>query len=92
MYEPYASMEWIEGMIGSRLVKDDKGVVTMKDPPAGMTTQEYRFSETQPDVPLARHDGAVPDAVPGADLRDEGRDDRQVLRAVLAQGVLDATR
>jgi putative aldouronate transport system substrate-binding protein len=53
MYEPYASMEWIEGMIGSRLQKDDKGVVTMKDPPAGMTTQEYRFSQTQPGMPLA---------------------------------------
>jgi putative aldouronate transport system substrate-binding protein len=53
MYEPYASMEWIEGMIGSRLVKDDKGVVTMKNPPAGVTTQEYRFAETQPGVPLA---------------------------------------
>jgi putative aldouronate transport system substrate-binding protein len=53
IYEPYESMEWIEGMIGSRLVKDAKGVVTMKDPPAGVTTQEYRMSETQPDVPLA---------------------------------------
>jgi putative aldouronate transport system substrate-binding protein len=53
MYDPYASMEWIEGMIGSRLVKDDKGVVTMKNPPAGVTTQEYRFAETQPGVPLA---------------------------------------
>ncbi len=53
MYDTYNSMEWIEGMIGSRLVKDDKGVVTMKDPPAGMTTQEYRYSETQPDMPLA---------------------------------------
>ncbi len=53
MYEPYNSMEWIEGMIGSRLVKDAKGVVTMKNPPAGMTTQEYRMSETQPDIPLA---------------------------------------
>jgi putative aldouronate transport system substrate-binding protein len=53
MYDPYASMEWVEGMIGSRLTKDDKGVVTMKNPPAGMTTQEYRFSETQPDMPLA---------------------------------------
>ena len=52
MFEPYASMEWIEGMIGSRLAKDDKGVVTMKDPPAGVTTQEWRFAETQPDVPL----------------------------------------
>jgi len=52
MFEPYASMEWVEGMIGSRLVKDDKGVVTMKDPPAGVTTQEWRFAETQPDVPL----------------------------------------
>jgi putative aldouronate transport system substrate-binding protein len=53
LYEPYATMEWIEGMIGSRLVKDEKGVVTMKTPPAGMTTQEYRFAETQPDMPLA---------------------------------------
>ena len=53
MYESYASMEWVEGMIGSRLVKDNKGVVTMKNPPAGMTTQEYRYSETQPDMPLA---------------------------------------
>jgi putative aldouronate transport system substrate-binding protein len=53
IYEPYHSMEWIEGMIGSRLVKDDKGVVTMKAPPAGMTTQEYRMSETNPMVPLA---------------------------------------
>lgn len=53
MYEPYASMEWIEGMIGSRLVKDGNGVVTMKNPPAGMTTQEYRFAETQPGMPLA---------------------------------------
>ncbi|HUX22864.1 MAG TPA: hypothetical protein VMW69_16630 [Spirochaetia bacterium] len=53
MYDPYGSMEWIEGMIGSRLVKDANGVVTMKDPPAGMTTQEYRFAETQPDMPLA---------------------------------------
>jgi len=52
-YEPYASMEWIEGMIGSRLVKDDKGVVTMKNPPAGVATQEYRMAETQPDMPLA---------------------------------------
>lgn len=53
MYEAYNTMEWIEGMIGSRLVKDDKGVVTMKNPPAGMTTQEHRFAETQPDMPLA---------------------------------------
>ena len=53
IYEPYHTMEWIEGMIGSRLVKDDKGVVTMKAPPAGMTTQEYRMSETNPMVPLA---------------------------------------
>jgi putative aldouronate transport system substrate-binding protein len=52
-YEPYNTMEWIEGMIGSRLVKDDKGVVTMRNPPAGVATQEYRMSETQPDMPLA---------------------------------------
>jgi putative aldouronate transport system substrate-binding protein len=53
IYDTYNSMEWIEGMIGSRLVKDDKGVVTMKNPPAGMTTQEYRMSETVWAVPLA---------------------------------------
>ncbi len=50
---PYNTMEWIEGMIGSRLQKDGKGVVTIKNPPAGMTSQEYRMSETNPMVPLA---------------------------------------
>lgn len=53
MYDPYNTMEWIEGAIGSRLVKDDKGVVTMKAPPPGVTSQEQRFAETQPDMPLA---------------------------------------
>lgn len=54
IYDTYASMEWMEGMIGSRLVKDEKtGVVTMKAPPAGMTTQEYRMSETVWALPMA---------------------------------------
>ena len=54
IYDTYSSMEWMEGMIGSRLVKDEKtGVVTMKAPAAGQTTQEYRMSETQPGMPLA---------------------------------------
>ena len=54
IYDTYASMEWMEGMIGSRLVKDEKtGVVTMKAPPAGVTTQEYRMSETVWALPMA---------------------------------------
>jgi putative aldouronate transport system substrate-binding protein len=53
LFEPYNTMEWIEGTIGSRLAKDEKGVVKIKDPPAGMTSQEYRMSETNPAVPLA---------------------------------------
>jgi putative aldouronate transport system substrate-binding protein len=52
-YDPYNTMEWIEGLIGSRLQKDANGVVTIKAPPAGMTAQEYRMSETNPMVPLA---------------------------------------
>lgn len=52
LYEPYNTIEWIEGKIGSRLVKDERGVVTMLDSPPGMTGQEWRFAETQPDVPL----------------------------------------
>jgi putative aldouronate transport system substrate-binding protein len=53
LYDTYNSIEWIEGLIGSRLTRDDKGVVTIKDPPAGVNAQEWRMAETQPDVPLA---------------------------------------
>jgi putative aldouronate transport system substrate-binding protein len=52
-YDAYNTMEWVEGMIGSRLQKDAKGVVTIKNPPAGVTSQEYRMSQTNPMVPLA---------------------------------------
>jgi putative aldouronate transport system substrate-binding protein len=53
LYDTYNSIEWIEGLIGSRLTKDAKGVVTIKDPPPGVNAQEWRMAETQPDVPLA---------------------------------------
>ncbi len=89
LYDTYNSIEWIEGLIGSRLTRDDQGRRHDQGPARRRQRPGVAHGRDPARRAAGRHDGDVQEHLPVPDGRDQGQRDRNVVRAGLAQGVLD---